>query len=183
MDSVTSVTIALGLAQQMAATHQPDTGQLQADSLIAAADVVSVWFGGMPESVDFFDMPAWDKDSTPGNQTDLIHPDAIGCTLAGMSFLCSRGISLSAIELAVQANPYLVLSNLYSNLWGDFWTAWHAQAPKPNNDPFNAWGVQWPQPVTIEQRILAAVKADMAAGKPDEQICADIQALLTAPAC
>jgi hypothetical protein len=189
----TNVTIALRLAQQMATTKYPNTGQLQVDSPVAAAIVVQLWCAGQPESVDFLDMRAWDKDTTPGNQTDLVDVDSIGCALAGMSFLCSQGMSLDEIARRVIADPYLVLSSLYSSpdtMWNDFiagmQNVWAGEAstnsPTPN-DPFNVWGVQWPQPVGLAQQIYHLVVDEIARGIPATEIIAEIQVLLTPIPC
>jgi hypothetical protein len=193
MNAVTSVTIALALAQQMNDTKQPNTGQLQPGSPIPAASAVAEWITNNPEAIDFFDIPALDANNTGPWASGLVSPFAIGASLAGMSFLCSQGVSLDGIAVDIAANPYIMLSDLYDgdDMWTDFWNVWQTQvspvlAPTnstPNNDPFNAWNVAWPQPQTIEQQILTTVKADLAAGMSDMAICADIAALLTVTPC
>ena len=140
--ATTSVTIALALAQQMAMTHQPNDGNLQPDSPIPAMNVVAVWISGMPESVLFPTMPAWDKDTTPGNQTDLVDANAIGCSLAYISDYCARGGSLDAVTAAVSADPYLVLTTLpNAPAWDAFVQDMRNAGWSSSNDPFNAWGI------------------------------------------
>jgi hypothetical protein len=149
----TGATIAVRLMKEMLGTHKPNVGMLQPGSPIPAAQVVQIWCNGMPESVWFFDQPAWDKDTTPANRTNLIDPYDIGALLAGMGFLVKTGVAPAAIEAAVAANPKLYLRNLYSNpaegaMWTDFWVSMRQIFAKlaPNNlpvtnDPFGIFGV------------------------------------------
>lgn len=154
--STTSVTIALNLAQNMAATKLPNEGVLQSDSApgqspIPAMNVVAVWISGMPESVLFPTMPAWDKDTTPGNQTDLVDPNAIGCSLAYISDYCKNyGGSLATVSAMVSAEPYLVLTTLPgAPSWDAFMQDMRNVGWATSNDPFNAFGVVWPAPTPI----------------------------------
>jgi hypothetical protein len=188
--AVTSATIALSLAQQMATTHQPNTGLLQPGSTIAAAGVVQEWTSNDPEAIDFFDMPAMDARSSGNWDTNLVSPFAIGCTLAGMSFLCSRGMTLESIAAAVEVNPYLELGSLYSDagqpMWTDFMAAmkpiWAAEAPTnavTPNDPFNAWLPPPPVAVPVSEQIYDLVVRDFTNGVPKAVTVIKIENLIT----
>lgn len=154
----TAATIALALAQQMMTTKQPNTGMLQPDSPIPAAQVVGVWIQGMPESVDFVDSPAWDATTTPGNQTDLVDPNSIGCSLAYMSASCSLGVSLDAFAFAIGQNPKLALSSVPNTpTWQEFIYMMESVADwQQTNDPFNVW-LPKAAPTGAAQAIVAAV--------------------------
>ena len=172
----TAATIALQLAQEMAATKLPNAGPLQLGSPIAAADVVSGWMNVQPESVNFLDMPAWDATTT---HHALIDASAIGAELCGISYLVSQGISLDTIAESIAADSHIILSTLLPGLWDNMIAGLKARQWPHNNDPFGALGVRWPVEPTISQRIYDLVMNEIAKGIPEAQIVAQIQDLLT----
>jgi len=181
--AVTSVTIALGLAQEMYATKQPNTGKLQADSPVDAAAAANEWFNNQ-SGIDFANLTV-DKDWTPSNPTDLVEVTACGCSIALMSWMVSKGIALADIASVVVVDAYAHLADIYAHTTGDApgncWPSFtQAVVNLPqgvqNNDPFGGFGVVFPHAPTIAERIVEAVAADL----PDrDKAIADVTTLLT----
>ena len=149
----TSLTIAVRLAQEMEATHQPNTGQLQEGSPIPAKQVTAVWYSNQPKNIDF-SIRVWDASETHSQATGLVDPNAIGCTVALISYMCSEGTPLNQIAGQAALDPYTSLASIYGDgLWDDFWYNWNIDVhPElaanqgavvamelPTNDPFHVW--------------------------------------------
>lgn len=178
----TSVTIALRLAQEMAATKQPNTGKLQAGSPVNAAEAASLWFNN--QDVDWLDLTV---DANWAHSKDgLVSVTAIGCSVAAISWMCSAGVALADIKARVNANPYVHLAECYIDLGSDAWGDFQAAVRNlpdgvQNNDPFNAFGVQWPQVLSLAQRIYDLVTGEIARGAPEATIVQEIQNLISPP--
>ena len=144
---ITSVTEALRLAQEMAATQQPNPGIYfgvegpYGPIGVLNADLVKSWIDNMPESVNYVDQPAWDADNTKNNTTGLPFPPAVGCDLAWISLYCARyGGSLDVLAKLVVDDPYLVLTTApNSPSWDDLIAAEKDAGWPASNDPFLAW--------------------------------------------
>ncbi len=149
---------------------------------------------------DFATAPTWFNDGTPNyvDQTDPTdqNADSTGCGMAFISWLRSQGFSLNQIAqglVGLTANG--TFAQLYANLtsqpqgnaWPNFQAAVGALPNGLNNDdPFGgaAQPVQLAHlaPLTVELagKVFAAILADVAAGKPEQQIVASVRAALVA---
>jgi hypothetical protein len=189
----TALTIAIKLAEYMAANHEPPPGLLQADSPIMAADAVSNWITkDQPEQINFFNQPAWDINSNPSpfNAPKIIAPNAIGASLAGINFLVYEGKTLDFIAQQIKLNPRLQLDTLYGDgMWDDFWYVWKttispALAPnnlQPNDDPFQVWGLPVPAIPDQAEELLTYLTTAIAKGTPKDEMLTMIRAYLAQP--
>jgi hypothetical protein len=184
MAAVTSITIALGLAEQMAGTHLPNTGVLQPGSAAPAAQAADIWFQNQ-SGIDFADLTV--DASWSNSPAGLVDVTACGCSIALISYMVKNGaqvgVTLATIANAINTNPYVTLGSLYPDLWTQF-TAAVAALPNgvQNNDPFGAFGVVFPVPPTIEQQIVTKVLADggfTVSQAVYNQMVADVAALLS----
>lgn len=151
---------------------------------------------------DFTTAPQWAQDGMPDyvNQTDPSDQNAAstGCGMAFLSWLMSQGHSLDKIAPAmVSLGDAGTLAQLYANLTSDMaanaWPAFQAAIRSQggadavtNDDPFG--GMAQPAqlahlaPWTVELagKVFAAILADIAAGKAENQIMASVRAVLVA---
>jgi len=151
---------------------------------------------------DFTTAPQWAQDGMPDyvDQTDPTdqNADSTGCGMAFLSWLMSQGFGLDAIaQQMVSLGDSGTLAQLYANLtsqasanaWPSFQSAVQAL---PNgvttDDPFG--GVSQPAQlahiapwaVSLAGKVFSAILADVAAGKPPQQIVASVRvALANAP--
>ena len=184
MPAITSATIALALAMEMDATHQPNTGNyvdgMDGVGQIANADLVNIWIQGQPESVRFPEMPAWDINSTPDNQGGVIDPSAVACSLAYMSCCRKRGVAMFTIAISVQANPYLILTEMAAApSWNEFMTDMRVAGWPQNNDPCGGFGVVFPSVPTLSEQIYDMIASDMANNLPKSDSVIKLQLILT----
>ncbi len=147
---------------------------------------------------DFVTAPQWVQDGMPDfvNHTDGTDQsaDSTGCGVAFISWLISLGHGLEKIAPAmVSLGDTGTLARLYGNLTGDdpkqAWSKFqHAIQSLPDgvtdDDPFEAMAqarrLLHPSPWTAEvtNRVLAAIVADLAAGRQAEQILASVRAAM-----
>lgn len=147
----TSATRALALAEEMDATHlpntgvymegllNPDTGQMVRE--LQNREIVAHWYRyGMPKSVDYGSMPAWDASTS--HQATHPDPNPSAYTLAAIGFMVSKGQDLEQIRVAIQQDNYIQINTLYQggDLWTDLWNAWEAKGDVMlTNDPWQVW--------------------------------------------
>jgi len=145
---------------------------------------------------DFTTAPQWAQDGMQDfvNQTDQsdTNPDSTGCGMAFISWLMSLGHGLDKIaQTMVSLGDAGTLAQLYANLTTDAaanaWPNFEAAIQNlPNgvtsDDPFAAAPKQLanvaPWTVAVAGKVFAAILADLAAGKPAQQIVASVQAAL-----
>jgi hypothetical protein len=151
---------------------------------------------------DFTTAPQWAQDGMPDyvNQTDPTdqNADSTGCGMAFLSWLMSQGYGLGQIAPAmVSLADSGTLAQLYANLTSDAasnaWPNFQAAIQNvggasavTNDDPFH--GMAQPAqlahlaPWTVELagKVFAAILADIAAGKAENQIVASVRAVLVA---
>jgi len=159
---------------------------------------------------DFATAPQWVSDGMQDfvdktDDTDQ-NADSIGCGMAFLSWLLSQGNSLSKIAPAmVNLGDSGTLAELYAALMGeDSANAWpnfqNAIKGLPNgvnsDDPFNGFGNAnqmahlSARSAELVGRIFASMVADVAAGRPPDQLAANVRAAMVpaarpvvAPAC
>jgi hypothetical protein len=140
-------------------------------------------------------MPDFVNQTDPSDQ----NADSIGAGMAFLSWLMSRGFSLSQIAQAmVSLGDSGTLAQLYANLsgdspsnaWPNFLAAVQALPNSiTNDDPFNG-AIQpsqlahlAPWTVDLAGKIFSVILADIAAGKAAHQIVASVRAAMVgAPA-
>jgi hypothetical protein len=145
---------------------------------------------------DFTTAPQWAQDGMQDfvNQTDGsdTNPDSTGCGMAFISWLMSLGHGLDKIaQTMVSLGDAGTLAQLYANLtadaaangWPNFQAAiQNLQNGVTSDDPFAAAPKQLanvaPWTVAVAGKVFAAILADLAAGKPAQQIVASVQAAL-----
>lgn len=191
----TSASIPAGVMMQMWTTKLPPTGTYPNIPTLQMADLVYQWVTDQPGAM----VPDLDKPAT-GEEASSFGPMQVsskrsGVTLAYYSLICQRGLTTpEQINAAVIANPFLVPSSLSGGTISgqDFYDAYVREispqlAPtnqKVNDDPWNAYGVAWPTaptPRTVEQiaqDCYDCVISGQEAGKPEEQIVADLVSVL-----
>jgi hypothetical protein len=149
---------------------------------------------------DFATAPTWAQDGMPDwvNQTDPTDQDAdsTGCAMAFLSWLQSQGYGLNQIAPAMVAlGDSGTLAQLYAQLTGDdasnAWPTFQAAVQGlhggvTNDDPFGGA----PQPaqlthltpamIAMAGKIFGMILADLAAGKPANQIVAGVRAAMAA---
>ena len=150
---------------------------------------------------DFATAPTWWQDGMPNyvDQTDPTdrNADSTGCGMAFLSWLMSQGYSLNDIAQGMVAlTDAGSLAQLYANLssdsasnaWPSFQSAIQNVAPVATDDPFGAMTQPAqlahlaPWVAELAGKIFAAIVADIAAGKAEQQIVASVRAVLvTAP--
>lgn len=151
---------------------------------------------------DFTTAPQWALDGMPDyvNQTDPTdqNADSTGCGMAFLSWLLSQGFGLDKIaQMMVALGDSGTLAELYADLTSDTasnaWPTFQAAIQKlpngvTNDDPFGGASQPAqlahiaPWTVALAGRIFGAILADVAAGKPANQIVASVRAVLaTAP--
>jgi hypothetical protein len=157
---VTSATIAAVMARWMATNKVPFPADMpvQSEDPMLANDLVQTCWD-WDQNPRFTDMPAWDKDSTPGNTTDVVQDNAIATELVGIGFLVQQGASLDDIISAVNTDNYITLNTLYAsllgrdpaNMWDDMVVASEQLATqfaptnaKMQDDFFGVFGVVYP---------------------------------------
>ncbi|MGH6795688.1 MAG: hypothetical protein ACREDD_04100 [Methylocella sp.] len=154
---------------------------------------------------DFATAPKWAQDGMPDyvNQTDPTdqNADSTGCGMAFLSWLMSQGHDLGQIAPAmVSLGDSGTLAQLYANLTSGIasnaWPAFKAAIQNlggpgavTNDDPFGGMAEPAqlahlaPWTVELAGKVFAAILADIAAGKAENQIVASVRAVLvTAPA-
>lgn len=146
----TAATIALRLCQEMASTHAPNVGAYLGITLpdgtefvtVTNAQLIPLWFPYCQWD-DYLTQPAWDKNSTPGNQTEMPHPYTTAAEILGIAFLIYSGqMTLDQIAEKITDNPYIVLNNLYTmggNLQTDAVNAMLGLGVPQSNDPYHLW--------------------------------------------
>jgi len=149
---------------------------------------------------DFVTAPTWANDGMPNyvDQTDPTdqNADSTGCGMAFISWLLSQGITLSQIAqglVGLTANG--TFAQLYANLTsqpaGNAWPSFLAAVQAlPNgvtsDDPFGGAAQPSqlahlaPWSVELAGKVFAAILADVAAGKPANQVVASVRAALVA---
>jgi hypothetical protein len=150
---------------------------------------------------DFATGPQWWQDGMPDyvTQTDPTDrsADSTGCGMVFLSWLMSQGHGLGEIAQGlVSLGDSGTLAQLYANLtsdtasnaWPNFQAALQNVSPITNDDPFGAMTQPAqlahlaPWAVELAGRVFAAILADVAAGKEENQIVASVRAILvTAP--
>lgn len=151
---------------------------------------------------DFATAPTWFNDGMPDfvNKTDPTDQsaDSTGCGMAFISWLLSQGFSLNQVAQGLVAlTASGTFAQLYANLTSQspgsaFPTFQAAVNALPNgvtnDDPFGG-GAQPSQlaqlaPGTLELagKIFATILADIAAGKPAQQVVARVHAVMSASA-
>ena len=173
---------------------------------VSTGEALSRWCAaviGNNALADFATAPQWVADGMPDfvNNTDPTDQsaDSTGCGMAFLSWLMSKGYSLGQIAPAMVAlTASGTLAQLYANLTSDAaanaWPAFQADVQNlsngvSNDDPFGgaAQPAQLahlaPWTVALAGKIFAGVLTDVAAGKPADQIVANVRAVLvTSPA-
>jgi hypothetical protein len=167
----------------------------------STGEALSRWCAAVVGSnalADFATSPQWAQDGMPDfvNQTDATdqNADSTGCGVAFLSWLISQGHGLAKIAPAmVSLGDTGTLAQLYGNLTGDApKNAWpkfqRAIQALPDgvtdDDPFGAMAqarqLLHPSPWTTEvtNRVLAAIAADVSAGRKPEQILASVRAAM-----
>ena len=172
---------------------------------VSTGEALSRWCAAVIGSnalSDFATAPIWYQDGMPNyvDQTDPTDrdPDSTGCGMAFLSWLMSLGSALDAIAQGmVSLGETGTLAQLYANLTGDsagnawtkFMAAVHALPNGVlNDDPFGG-ASQPPQlahlapwTVAMAGKVFATILADVAAGKPANQIVASVRAaMVSAP--
>ena len=147
---------------------------------------------------DFATAPQWVSDGMRDyvNKTDNTdqNADSTGCGMAFISWLLSQGYGLEKIAPAmVNLGDAGTFAQLYSQLTGDdaanawpkFQNAINALPGRvTNDDPFNGMAQSTqnshpaPQTAELVGRIVTALVADITAGRPAEQIMADVRAAM-----
>jgi len=146
---------------------------------------------------DFATAPGWAQHGMPDyvNKTDStdLNPDSTGCGMAFLSWLMSKGHGLDQIaQEMVRQGDSGTLAQLYASLTGDSrsnaWPAFQTAIKTlpdgvTNDDPFGAYqprkpGDQAISAVALASKLLAAILADIAAGKEAHQIVPGVKALL-----
>ena len=187
MSNPTSATIARDIMMMMYRTKQPPTGDYPNDPSIPLRQVVPLWYDGQPENyLHFIDEPAVDYTWNPDNPDQIVDPTHTAVTLACWSLACSLGYaSAGTINMEVERNPYLIPSSATNDTVTQEWMLKAMQsltAPMTNDDPWNAWGVNWPRPASLAEQIVAQVLSDFGVDPIDEnkfnQAAADVTALL-----
>jgi hypothetical protein len=147
---------------------------------------------------DFVTAPQWAQDGMPDyvDQTDGTdqNPDSTGCGMAFLSWLISQGYGLEIIAPAmVNLGDAGSLAQLYGNLTaddpGNAWPKFRSAIQNlpngvANDDPFGGMAQArqlllppaWTTEVT--GRVLAAIAADVAAGRQPEDIVASVRAAM-----
>ncbi|MBV9122582.1 MAG: hypothetical protein JO112_04425 [Planctomycetes bacterium] len=149
---------------------------------------------------DFATAKTWAQNGMPDwvNRTDPTdrNPISTGCGMAFLSWLMSQGFDLGKIAPAmVSLGDSGTLAQLYASLtgnpasqaWGKFRTA-VLQLPGgvTNDDPFGGGphltplASMNPALVGLAGKVFSAILADLAQGKPDHQIVANVRAVLSA---
>ncbi len=171
---------------------------------LSTGEALSRWCAaviGNNALADFATAPAWAEQGKPDyvNQTDRTDQNAIstGCGMAFLSWLMSQGHSLDKIAPAmVSLGDAGTLAQLYADLTSDAasnaWPLFLAAIKTldvTSDDPFGAMAHPAqlahlaPWTVELAGKVFAAILADIAAGKPENQIMASIRAVLvSAPA-
>jgi hypothetical protein len=149
---------------------------------------------------DFATAPTWAMDGMPDyvNHTDQSdqHPDSTGCGMAFLSWLQSKGYGIEKIAPAmVSLGDGGTLAQLDASLTGDpasnAWTNFQnairqigGASAITNDDPFGAMTKPAQLPfiapwaAELSGKIYAAILADVAAGKTENQIMASVRAVL-----
>jgi len=171
---------------------------------VSTGEALSRWCAaviGNNALADFATAPQWAADGMPDyvNATDPTdqNADSIGCGMAFLSWLMSKGYGLNQIAPAmVSLADSGTLAQLYAALTSDAasnaWPAFQIAVQNlPNgvtgDDPFNgaAQPAQLahlaPLTVALAGKIFAAVLTDVAAGKPANHIVASVSAILLTP--
>jgi hypothetical protein len=147
---------------------------------------------------DFATAPQWVADGMPDfvNNTDNTDQsaDSTGCGMAFISWMISQGYGLSQIAPAmVNLGDGGTFAQLYGNLtsddpanaWPNFQNAIHSLPNGvTNDDPFS--GLSQPSQTTpvptqtaeLVGRVVASLVGDLAAGRPADQIAANLRAAL-----
>jgi hypothetical protein len=147
---------------------------------------------------DFATAPAWAQNGMPDfvNRTDPTdrNPLSTGCGMAFLSWLQSQGHELGTIAPAmVSLGDAGTLAQLYAKLTGNpasqAWTTFHnavLQLPGgvTNDDPFGS-GAQpsvpaqmTPALIGLAGELLSVILANLAEGKAEHQIVANVRAIL-----
>lgn len=166
---------------------------------VSTGEALSRWCAAVIGSnalSDFATAPRWARDGMPDfvNRTDPTdgNPDSTGCGMAFLSWLMSQGHGLDQIaQEMVRLGESGTLAQLYGKLTSDSitnaWPAFRAaiqalSGSVTSDDPFGAFQPrkldQTLSSVTLGSNILAAVLADVAAGKEAHQIVPGVQAIL-----
>ena len=168
---------------------------------VSTGEALSRWCAAVTSGnalSDFATAPAWFSDGMPNyvDQTDPTdqNADSTGCGMAFISWLLSQGISLGQTAQGLVA---LTASGTFAQLYADLttqaasnaWPAFQAAVQAlPNgiasDDPFG--GAAQPAqlahlaPWTAELagKVFAAILADVAAGKPADQVVTSVRAVL-----
>jgi hypothetical protein len=147
---------------------------------------------------DFATAPQWYQDGMPDfvNQTDNTdqNADSTGCGMAFISWLISQGYGLEKIAPPmVNLGDAGTFAQLYQTLTGDAaanaWPNFQAAIQSlpngiTNDDPFN--GLANPTQMThlsphsaeLVGRIFASLVADLTAGRPPDQMAANVRATM-----
>ncbi len=168
---------------------------------LSTGEALSRWCAtliGNNALADFSTAPQWLQDGEPDfvNQTDPTDQsaDSTGCGMAFLSWLISQGYGLEKIApTMVNLGDAGTLAQLYSSLtsddaanaWPNFQNAIQALPNGvTNDDPFGglAQPTQMahlaPRTAELVGRVLAAIVADLSAGRQPEQIMANVRAAM-----
>jgi hypothetical protein len=170
---------------------------------VSTGEALSRWCAaqiGNNALADFASAPAWYTGGQPDYvdqtyPTDSDYP-SIGCGMAFISWLLSKGYGLPAIaeemvalgDAGTLAQAYAALSgDAVGNAWPNFSAAVQAlQNGVTSDDPFGGGGqpahLAHATPMTVELagKIFASILADLSAGKADKDIVAGVRGLMAA---
>jgi len=168
---------------------------------VSTGEALSRWCAavvGNNALADFASAPAWAGQGMPDfiNKTDPTDQSALstGCGMAFLSWLQSQGFSLEKIAPAmVSLGTNATFAQLYADLTSQSasqaWPAFQAAinvlggaAAITSDDPFGALRVAHvahlaPETVELAGKVFATILADIAAGRPDSEIVANVRAI------
>ncbi len=169
---------------------------------VSTGEALSRWCAavvGNDALSDFATAPIWFQDGMPNyvEQTDPTdqNADSTGCGMAFLSWLMSQGHALSDIAQGIVAlGETGTLAQLYgkltsspaANAWTDFQAAIQTVGPITSDDPFGAMSQPAqlahlaPWAAELAGKVFAAILADIAASKTENQIVASVRAVLLA---
>jgi hypothetical protein len=170
----------------------------------STGEALSRWCAAMVSDnalADFATAPAW-ANRMPDfvNQTDQTdtNPVSTGCGMAFLSWLLSQGYDLSQIAPAmVSLGDSGTLAQLYASLTGNpasqAWGMFRAAVLQlsdgvTDDDPFadaagpSALAQLTPAMIGLAGKVFSSILTDLARGKADHQIVANVRSVLAAPA-